>query len=184
MVVKLSPDKSLFGTGITRIDRRPGETQEQFDATKDQATYQIGADTHTLVLDGKIDEALAGGLQPGYNRRLLSDIRDLAGKTEEILHACKTSEDWRSEGTVDLGTGAEWTAFPNTDPKTHLVTSYDLIEGPGPQEVNVRLLDDGMIISVSSKDQKRELGHSMSAHFSADGSCNLVSEGVSWQVAK
>lgn len=181
MVVKIPP-REPFWTAITRIDRRAGETQEQFDATRGEATYQVGKDTYTLELDGKLDEEISKGVHAYYHdETLVTDIRSLASKTQAIKDACLESQDFRADPTVDLGTGVDWHVFPNYDTKNQTITSYDLISGPGPQSLNARFTDDGGLdLTVSSEDKKRDLRHSMRATFAADGSCALASEGVIW----
>jgi len=184
-VVKLTPD-APFWSGITRIQRKESETQEQFDATKDQATFQVGQDTHTLTLDGKVDDIILQGLNPYYQSdRLITDIRQLSGKATELREACLKSEDAFANAEVDLGTGNNWYCFPQKDSQTHQTYGYELISGPGPQTLSVRLEDNGVVdVCVSSKDEVRDLGHSMRAKITPDGSCEPTLEGVSWQLAR
>jgi hypothetical protein len=181
MVVNLPP-REPFWTGITRIERKPGESQEQFDSTKEQATYQVGKETHTLVLDGKVDQVIASGLESWYGDRIVHDIRELAPKAAEIRQACKAAEDFGDLVKVDLGTGNEWFVLPNIDSKTGAVSSYDLISGPGPQRMSAQLKDGGVDLVVSSSDERRNLRHSMRAMLGDDGSCTPTLEGVSWEL--
>lgn len=184
MVLK-SPPSSTFGIGVTRINRGANESQEQFDSTKDTATYQIGRDTHTLVLDGKLDEAILEGVRPYFlGEKIITDIRDLGPGIEGLKRACRESQDYRNDATVDLGTGAEWHAFPNYDLKNQKITSYDFVSGPGPQTLNARFTEDGGLdVVVSSQDKRREVSHSMRAVFSPDGACTPNLEGVTWHMA-
>ena len=184
-VVKLNPEAPFWG--ITRIQRNAAETQEQFDSTKDQATFQIGQDTHTLTLDGKIDDAILQGLNPDYtgSDRLITDIRQLSGKASDLREACLKSEDVFANAEVDLGTGNNWFCFPQKDSQTQQTYGYELVCGPGPQTVSVRLEDNGVVdVCVSSKDNARDLHHSMRAKITPDGSCQPTLEGVSWKIAR
>jgi hypothetical protein len=184
-MVKNIPPSQPFWTGFTRIEHAKGETQEQFEATKGDATYPVGSDSHVLVLDGKLDEAVASGVHAwSEGERLITDIRELAPKVAAIRDACKKSDDELVTSEVDLGTGYDWVAFPNKDPKTHAFASYDLISGPGPQQISVRFEGEETRLWVSTKDKQRDLGHSMSAQIKADGTCEPIGEGVSWQLAR
>ena len=182
MVLNIPPS-SPFGTGITRIHRAPAETQEQFDATKGDAVYHIGNESHTLVLDGKLDESIASGISPWYGDRLLTEVAEIAPSRENLRQACLESHNWSANPTVDLGTGAEWNVFPNKDLKTSAFTSYDLISGPGPQTLNVRFAEGGLDVSVHSQDKQRDVGHTMRAFIADDGVCTPTVEGVTWHVA-
>lgn len=182
-VHKMTPD-APFWSGITRIQRKAGETQEQFDATKDQATFQVGQETHTLQLDGKVDDIVLQGLRPGYGDTLISDIRQLANHGPAIREACLKSEDVFSNAEVDLGTGSPWYAFPDKDEK-YQTYGYTLVNGPGPQTVSVKLEDNNVVdVCVSSKDNARDLGHSMRAKIGADGTCEPHLEGISWKISQ
>lgn len=182
-VLKMTPD-APFWSGITRIQRKAGETQEQFEATKDQATFQVGQDTHTLQLDGKVDDIVLQGLNPCYGDKLITDIRELASHGPALREACLKSEDVFANAEIDLGTGNNWYVFPQKDSQ-HKTYGYELVNGPGPQTLSVRLEDHGVIdLCVSSQDHGRELRHSMRAKIGPEGSCEPTLEGVSWKLAR
>lgn len=180
MVVKLSPSNFL-GVGITRIDRKPGESQEHFDATKDEATYQVKDHVYTLILDGKVDSEVMDGVRPMYGEKLISDVGELAPHYSEIAKACKESEDFLATATVDLGTGHDWAVLPKYKSDDHSIYGYDLISGPGPQTIAVYPMNVGMDMTLSTKNVSKDLGHSVSAKFTAEGLVTPFSEGISWK---
>lgn len=181
MVIKMGPD-SIFKLGLVRIERRPGESNEQFEATKDQAVFPSQGQEHQLVLDGKVDDVILKGLHPGYGERLITRLDELAPHAAKIAEACKASEEFLATPEVDLGTGSNWWVIPSFNTK-HEITSYDLLAGPGPQKVNVRFAEGGLDVIVSSDDKQRELSHSMRGLIAADGSVTPTLEGVSWKLA-
>lgn len=181
-VVKLTPD-APFWSGITRIQRKAGETPEQFEATKGQATFQVGQDTHTLQLDGKVDDIVLQGLKPCYGDKLIKDLRELSQQGPALREACLKSEAFLSHTEIDLGTGSNWAVFPQKDSE-YKTYGYDLVSGPGPQTLSVRLEENGVIdVCVNSNDKNREVNHSMRAKIGSDGSCEPILEGVSWLLA-
>lgn len=181
-VVKLCPDAPFY-TGITRIQRKAGETQEQFDSTKDQATFQVGSQTHTLQLDGKVEDVIFQGLRAGHGDTLISDIRQLARHGSALRETCLRSENTFANAEVDLGTGNPWYVFPDKDDE-YKTYGYTLVNGPGPQTISVKLEDNGVVdVCVSSEDKTRDLRHSMRAKIGDDGSCEPHLEGVSWHIA-
>lgn len=184
-VLKLNPSEP-FWSGITRIQRNAGETQQQFDATKDQATFQVDGDSYTLNLDGKIDDVVLKGVRPYYEgEHLITDIRELKDQAGALRETCLKSEDILTNAEVDLGTGNPWYCFPQKDPNTHKTYGYELISGPGPQKLSVRLEENGIVdVAVSTEDRQRDLGHSMRAKIGPDGSCDPFLEGVTWKLAR
>jgi hypothetical protein len=182
MVLKIPPSNP-FDTGITRIKREFGETQEEFDATKNDATYQIGRDTYTLVFDGKLDEPIASGIRPRHGDRILTDVAELVPNRASLRDACLKSQDTLADASVDLGTGGAWHAYPNYDSKTATIASYDLVSKPGSQTLSVKFVDGGLDVSVHSRDRKREVDHTMRAIIADHGSCTVTVEGVSWQLS-
>ncbi|MGE0490110.1 MAG: hypothetical protein AB7S38_12960 [Vulcanimicrobiota bacterium] len=181
MVVKMGPDQ-IFKTGFVRIERKPGESNEQFDATKDQAVFPSEGQEHKLELDGKVDDVILKGLNPGYGQSLITELSELAPHAAKIAAACKASEAFLATAEVDLGTGSSWWVIPSYNTQ-HEITSYDLLAGPGPQKLNVRFAEGGLDVIVSSDDKQRDLGHAMRGLIAADGSVTPTLEGVSWKLA-
>lgn len=181
MVFKMGPDQ-IFRMGVVRLERRPGESQAQFDATKAQAVFPSDGQEHQLVLDGKVDDVILKGLHPGYGDRLITELKELAPHAAKIAAACKASEEFLATAEVDLGTGSSWWVIPAYNAQ-HEITSYDLLAGPGPQKLNVRFAEGGLDVTVSSDDKPRELSHAMRGLIAADGSVTPTLEGVSWKLA-
>lgn len=182
-VMKLEPS-APFWSGITRIQRQAGESPEQFEASKERATFQVEGQQHTLTLDGKVDDIVLQGLRP-YSTvdRLITDIRELKDKASVLRQACLSSEEDFSNVEVDLGSGSSWWVFPQKDSQTHKTYGYELLNGPGPQTIFVKLEENGVDVCVTSQDKTRELGHSMRAKIGDEGSCDPFLEGVSWRLA-
>jgi hypothetical protein len=184
MVVNIPPSKP-FWTGITFIQHGKGETPEQFESSKDQATFQVGSETHTLVLDGKIDPVIAAEVRPwGAGERVFTDIRELAPKAADIARTCQQSEKAFGEAAVDLGTGGEWTAFPRKDAKTKEVTHYELYSGLCPQKLLVQFAEGGTLLTVNSENRAKDVHHSMSALITPEGECQVKHESVTWQLTQ
>lgn len=185
MVRKLIPDANSFKLGMTRIERNPGESQAQFDATKDTATFELSGQTHTLVLDGKLDDVLAQGVHAWHEgESLITDLRHFSGKAEAIAKVCKDSEELGNTAIIDLGTGVEWMALPNYRPDDHTVYGYQLLSGPGPQQINVSLREDGINLVVETRDKQRNIHHANRGVIGYDGSVTPNAEGVTWNMAR
>lgn len=180
MVFKTPPD-NFFRTGITRIERKPGESQEQFDATKDQATYQVKDEIHTLILDGKVDGEILDGVRPGNGDTLLTHVGELAPHYAKIKTACEKSEAFLATEKVDLGTGNDWFILPKYKHDDHSVYGYELISGAGPQTLAVYPIEDGMDMTLHTRNALKDLRHSVSARITPDGKVTPLAEGVSWK---
>jgi len=186
LIRKLLPDKGFFNSGVTTITRAPGETQEQFDATKDQATFRHGGETHTLVLDGKTDDVVLQSVNKYVDQETwITDLKQLEGKTVEILTACKHAEDIfddLEDDTVTLQAGKTWIALPDFN-KEHEVTGYTLLPPSygKSHSISVDPHGDSYRFSVSTDSSDGALGHSMSGILQKDGSIKPYHEGISWK---
>ena len=185
MIRKILPNPQLFNTGVTTIQKSSRESQEQFDATKDQATFTFGGEAHILQLDGKVDDIVTQQLRNPENN-YITDLEQLRGKTNEILKACQASEDMSSDfksQSLDLGLNNKWFASPNYD-ENHEIdghTLYPIGRGSG-HSITVESEEPGLKMTVSTETpQSAGLGHSMSGLFLTDGRVILQHEGVSYK---
>ena len=185
MIKKIMPDPKFFNVGITTIQKSPQESEEQFEATKDQATFTFERETHTLKLDGKTDELITQQLR-NPDQNYITDLEQLKGKTDEILAACKACEDMKSDfqsQTLDLGLETKWFASPDYN-ENHEIdghTLYPIGKGDG-HSISVSQEEGGLKMLVSTDTPKSAgLGHSMSGLFTNDGQIILQHEGVSYK---
>ena len=185
MIKKLLPDPKLFNIGVTTIQKAPQESEEQFNATKDQATFSFEGQSHTLKLDGKIDDIVAQQLR-NPERNHITDLEQLKGKTSEIMAACEASEDMKSDfhsQTLDLGLETKWFASPDYN-ENHEIDGHTLypIGRGGGHSISVSQEEDGLKMIVSTDTpESAGLGHSMSGLFTNDGQIILQHEGVSYK---
>lgn len=194
MVRKLLPKSSVFSIGLTTIQRLPKESQQQFDATKGDATYPFKGETHTLILDGKTDDVVFSELyKPEEN--FITDLQQLRGKTEAIVKACKASEDIFGdiqEAEVDLGTRQPWIALPDLDRNAEVIghTLYPANSGRS-HSISVSQSEEGVRLTVSTETPNRSglsgeetLGHTMAGLFTSDGSIIADYEAIGYQGKK
>lgn len=184
MIRKIPPNPEFFNRGLTTIARKPSETQEEFDSTKDQATFQHDGKEYTLQLDGKTDDVVLSTLK-GNPEFWLTDLKQLNGRSDAILKACDATEDWGrdlSASEVDLGTGGSWFASPDFNNK-HEVVGHSLYRLGGGEDhsITVRRDEDGITFDVKTASPDGLLKHSMSGLLQSDGSVQPYREGVLWQ---
>ena len=182
MVTKSTPN--LFSMEMVSIRRGPNESQEQFDATKDQATFPFKGETHTLVFDGKTDDVVLKQFD-NPETRFITDLQQLRGKSTSILKACKASEDdfYKEEDIrVELGTDSDWVALYDQNPED---PSYTLLpQGVGrAHSIAVKKSEQGLLMTVQTETQamltsQPVLKHVMTGLLTADGQVIPNSESV------